>query len=210
MRLVSLFALGAFALALSTVGCSADVPEETTASENDLTIAAEEVATDSDKGKTIRVYEGQDFVLKLGANATTGYSWKVTKTNRSFAYPYASTYEMAHSASPAGVPSMPPPMGAGGTAVFKWSTNPVTDVTGTPLMSKVGKHEIALEYRRPWEPLTSAPAKTFKLTVEIIKMPDVPTPPKNDGQCGDDVCGDGQSCQLCWGQMACIPNGALC
>jgi hypothetical protein len=29
-------------------------------------------------------------------------------------------------------------------------------------------------------------------------------------KCGDKVCGDGQSCQYCWGKMACIPKGALC
>lgn len=207
MRLFPVFALSALALAISTVGCAADPADEAAASENDLTIAAEEIATDSDNGKTIRVYEGQDFVLRLSANPTTGYGWKVTKTNRTFAYPFSSVYEPQ--ATPPGLPGTVP-VGSGGTSILKWHTSPVTDVTGAPVMSKVGKHQVELQYRRSWEPATSAPAKVFKITVEVIKMPDVPVPPKNDGTCGDDVCGDGQSCQFCWGQLACIPRGAIC
>ncbi|MBX3232208.1 MAG: protease inhibitor I42 family protein [Labilithrix sp.] len=217
MRLLSIVALGTFALALSTVGCSADSGEEApAASENELSVAAEEIATDADEGKTVRVYEGQDFVLRLPANATTGYQWKVTRTNRTFAYPYASTYETAATrgrptleGEPTGLP-IAPPVGSGGTAVFKWHTNPVTDVTGAPVMSKIGKHALTLEYRRPWESADAPAAKTFSITVEVVRMPDFPFPPKNDDQCGDDVCSDGQSCQFCWGQLACIPRGAIC
>src|SRR4051812_41200130 len=107
MRILTAVALGALALALSTVGCAADPQDGTASGTDDLSVVApERVATEADAGKVVQVVEGQDFVLELGANASTGYQWKVTKTNRSFAYPYASTYE-----TPTGVH----PIGFGGT-----------------------------------------------------------------------------------------------
>jgi len=202
MRILPFVGLAAFALALSTIGCSADASDDSASSSNDVTVKVtqEVIATESDADKTIQVTEGDDFVLKLAANATTGYQWKVTNTDRTFAYPYASPYE---------APSAHGPVGAGGTQVFKWSTAGVSDAAGTPVISKVGKHQVQVEYRRPWEAATKPAAKTFKITVEIVAKPTNEDP--TESGCGDHgACGAGTSCQWCWGAPACVPNGAMC
>lgn len=208
MRILSFVALGALALALSTVGCSADAPEDgAAAASSDVTASREVVATEADEGKTVQVTEGDTFVLELASNATTGYAWKVTKTDRTFAYPFADTYE---------APSAGGPVGAGGTQVLKWSTNAVTDALGTPLMSKVGKHIVTVEYRRPWESASTPAAKSVTLTVDVVAPASNGGDDgdnggvENDGKCGGDVCRPGTSCQWCWGAPACVPNGAIC
>lgn len=200
MSFRSLVGLAAFALALSTIGCSADASDDSASSANDVTVKVtkEVIATESDAGKTVQVTEGDDFVLELVANGTTGYQWKVTDTDRSFAYPYASPYE---------APSASGPVGAGGTQVFKWSTVGVSDAAGTPAVSKLGKHEITVEYRRPWESPAAPAAKSFSITVEVV-APIVPTEENN--ACGAHTCSAGQTCQMCWGAPACVPHGALC
>lgn len=200
MRLLSALAFAALAVSLSTVGCAANddsSPSDDTTDTSDLKAKSEVTATDADAGKTIKVTEGSNFTLKLGANATTGYEWKVTKTDRTFAYPSKSDYL---------APSAHGPVGAGGTQVFTWSTDPVSDAHGTPVMSKVGKHEVQVEYRRPWEPATKPAAKTFKITIEVV-APDT-TPDPTESACGK--CAAGSTCQMCWGAPACVPKGALC
>src|SRR4051812_4123465 len=171
MRIFSLVAFAALALGLTTIGCAADADatDEPAASTDDVKAKKEVVATDADEGKTIKVTEGQDFVLKLGANATTGYKWKVTRTDRSFAYPFADDYQAPHTSA----------VGAGGTAVMKWHTDAVSDAHGTPVISKVGKHQVTVEYRRSWESATTPAAKTFSITIEIV----APAPP-NEGDHG--------------------------
>lgn len=199
MRLVPLFGLAAFALALSTIGCSADASDDSASSANDVTVKVmkEVIATESDADKTVQVTEGDDFVIKLAANVTTGFQWKVTDTDRSFAYPYASPYEVT--------PAPPHFVGGGGTQIFKWSTASASDAEG--IVSKLGKHELKLEYRHPWEPLTVPALKSFSITVEVV-APIVPTEENNP--CGDHACGAGTTCQMCWGAPACVPHGALC
>jgi len=202
MRLLSssafAIAFAALAVSLSTVGCAADdSASDPTSDESDVKAKPEVTATDADDGKTIKVTEGSLFTLKLGANATTGYEWKVTKTDRTFAYPSVSDYL---------APPAHGPVGAGGTQVFKWSTDAVSDAHGTPVMTKVGKHEVVVEYRRSWEPATKPAAKTFKITVEVVAK-DANTDP-TESACGK--CSAGSSCQMCWGAPACVPNGALC
>ena len=43
--------------------------------------------TEKDDGKTVTVTEGQNLVVKLQSNPTTGYKWKVVSTDRTFGYP---------------------------------------------------------------------------------------------------------------------------
>ncbi len=198
MRFLSLVALGAFALALSTIGCSADATEDApAASSDDVTVKRQVIATEADEGTTVQVTEGDTFVLKLGSNPTTGYQWKVTRTDRTFAYPFADDFEG---------PGASGPVGSGGTQILKWSTDAVSDAAGTPVISKVGKHTIIVEYRRSFEPASTPAVKTYKIMVEVV----APTSGGEESQCGDHVCGPGTSCQFCWGSMACIPNGAMC
>ena len=45
------------------------------------------VITKADDGKTFKVVEGQSVVVELPANPSTGYSWQVVSTDRTFGYP---------------------------------------------------------------------------------------------------------------------------
>ena len=49
--------------------------------------ARPQLLTKDDNGRTVRVTLGTDLVVKLPANSSTGYAWKVTRTDRSFGYP---------------------------------------------------------------------------------------------------------------------------
>lgn len=90
---------------------------------------------------------GQDVVLSLPSNATTGYKWTVTATNKTWGYPATDTYKASTSGA----------TGAGGTQTMTWKTS------GSPL-SKVGTHAVTLGYARPGD---AKPAKTFSFTVKV-------------------------------------------
>ena len=107
------------------------------------------VVTEAAKGKTIKVKEGQDLTLALPGNPTTGYQWKVISTDRTFGYP-------TEKFSPGG-----PGVGSGGTSQFVWKTK------NGPL-SMVGKHQVTLEYARPFGARTPD-TKTFSFTVDVVK-----------------------------------------
>lgn len=168
MRLfTSLVALSLFALPL--YACS-------TPTEDDNVVSGEEasaedelkslVLTEADNGRTISVPEGQNVVVKLAANPSTGYEWVVASTNRTFGYPY---YKRFLPAAENG------PVGSGGLQRMTWRTKGA--------LSMVGRHEVTLEYKRSWE--TGPAARTFKFAVEIraVVCPQIhPNPP---GYCAD-------------------------
>ena len=98
-----------------------------------------------DNGGTFEVTAGQDVVLQLAANPSSGYDWKVTQTDRTFGYP-----TVAFEADTSGR------IGSGGLSTFTWKTS-------GPL-SYVGAHSVTLEYRR-----SSGPAsQTFQFTVDVV------------------------------------------
>jgi predicted secreted protein len=103
--------------------------------------------TEDQSGQTVRAIEGQDVVVKLEQNASTGYAWYVSATDRTFGYPETSV-------SP---PDGTAPVGAPGTATFTWKTK--------SFLSMVGRHRVVLSYGRG----TDGPvAKTFELTVDVV------------------------------------------
>jgi predicted secreted protein len=110
---------------------------------SDLTLGAD------DDGGTFEVGEGGNVVLTLPSNATTGYSWQVTETDRTFGYPD----EDQASGSESG------PVGGGGTTTFTWAT--------LGALSQVGEHHVTLEYRRSWEDASTPPADTYEFTVDV-------------------------------------------
>jgi len=127
---------------------------EEAADEQDVVSGKSVKVTQADADKTITVKKGQSVILTLPSNATTGYSWKVTATDRTFGYPTEKYVRPSSSA-----------VGAGGSQKFTWKTS-------SPL-PMLGKHKVTLEYRRPWE--TSGPAaQTFTFTVDIVDQA-VPT-----------------------------------
>jgi len=222
MRFSKLFAFAALALALTPViACTSG--DDSTADDNVSTPSEEGSAddelkafsvTDADNGKTVTVTEGQNLLVKLQSNPSTGYGWEVVSTDRTFGYPSAEKFFP----NGGGV-------GSGGIERFTWKTK-------SPL-SMVGEHHVKMEYKRSWEK-NVAPAKTFEFTVKIVSgscpqlSPPAPgfcpngqiKPRQNASGCttGYDCvndcrangCSNGGSCQMCWGSFACIPNGALC
>lgn len=109
--------------------------------------AGDVVAGESDDGKTLDLASGKSISLTLPSNASTGYSWSVASTDRTFGYP------KEEAGAPAGGP-----VGSGGTQKFTWRTDGPLPMTGT--------HTVELHYKRSWE-TAAPPAKTFKLVVRI-------------------------------------------
>ena len=101
---------------------------------------------DSDDGKTFAVKKGQDVVVSLAGNATTGYQWSVLSTDKSFGYPEEKY-----------VASNPNMIGGGGTSTFTWHTN-------TPFA--VGHHTVKLQYKRSWETKANEP---FTFSVDVAQ-----------------------------------------
>jgi predicted secreted protein len=90
-RLAAVLALSLAAFALLTASASAAI----------ITV------TKTKNGKTITLHKGDKLVVKLAANATTGYAWKVKSVDKTVLKPLTSKY----------VPSPNPKhlVGAGGT-----------------------------------------------------------------------------------------------
>jgi predicted secreted protein len=86
-------------------------------------ITAPAVITDADNGKTFSFAQGQDVVVELPSNATTGFKWSVTSTDRSFGYPVET-------------------VGAGGTQRLVWNT---------ATRFALGHHTVTLSYAQGTE-----------------------------------------------------------
>lgn len=217
MRFRSLFAVAALAFALSPLACSSGEESDPTSSPDETGDSADELKskslTDADNGKTITVTEGQNVVIKLGSNPTTGYEWQVTSTDKTIGYPKETFIKNTDGA-----------VGSGGTQKFTWKTKAGGG-------SMVGTHHIKLDYKRA----SGKPSKSFTLTIKIISgsCPELSPPapgfcdkgriePKQDSStgcttgyeckadCRTNGCNAGSTCQMCWANFACVPTGALC
>ena len=89
------------------------------------------VKTYTDSGRTIDVGVNQEFVIALGSNPTTGYSWQESYDETVLEL-VEKTYEQGEEAEQGLV-------GAGGVELFRFKA------------LKAGKTEITLVYKRPWE-----------------------------------------------------------
>ena len=90
-----------------------------------------QVKTYTDSGQTINIGVNQQFVIALGSNPTTGYSWQVSY-DKTMLELMEKTYKPGKEAKQGKV-------GAGGTELFRFKT------------LKTGGDEITLVYKRPWE-----------------------------------------------------------
>lgn len=176
VRWSALFAVLALATVAAPIGCatSTEAPEsedlgssgEDENPEDELRAMA---LDDDDSGKTVDVQAGQNVTVKLSSNATTGYAWKVTQTDRSFGYPKETFVKPSSGA-----------VGAAGAQKFTWKTN-----------SKfaLGVHTVKLEYRRSFEPASTPPAKTFTFTVNVKEaQPNI--------TCANVRCAGGTHCEM--------------
>jgi predicted secreted protein len=93
-------------------------------------------------GTTVRVRVGDVLVIRLPANASTGYAWAFTSTGRPVVRVVSSRY----------VPAKSRLVGAPGTFVARIAVR------------AVGRRTLALAYRRTTRPPTPA-ARTFRVQV---------------------------------------------
>lgn len=107
------------------------------------------IIDESGDGQLFDVLDGQEVIVRLPLNPTTGYQWVVAETDRTFGYP--NTTEFAESSRAAG---------RGGFALLVWKTG--------ALVPMIGRHTVVLELRRVWEdPRVTAAARSFTFTVDI-------------------------------------------
>jgi inhibitor of cysteine peptidase len=107
--------------------------------------ASPKIITEADANHLVTLQTGQEAVLKLPSNRSTGYSWLLTDSKDSVLTSLGKpTYQVSR--------SLP---GAGGIETWKFQA------------TKAGNGSLKFEYRRPWEKKV-APAKTvfFYVTVK--------------------------------------------
>lgn len=167
MRIISTALTALFLLSAPLVACSASQDDASIAGGDEASSEDELkslVLTEADNGRTINVPEGQNVVVKLSSNPSTGYDWVVASTDRTFGQPYYKRFLTASDA-----------VGSGGVQRMTWRTKGA--------ISMAGRHEVKLEYKRPSD--TGPAARTFKFVVEIraVVCPQIePNPP---GSCPD-------------------------
>jgi inhibitor of cysteine peptidase len=90
------------------------------------------VKTYKDVGENIDISVGQEFIIALGSNQTTGYSWQASYDETMLELVGGeSTYEADETDEPA--------MGSGGTEFFRFKA------------LKAGEIEITMTYAQHWE-----------------------------------------------------------
>jgi len=92
-----------------------------------------EVKTYTDSGRTISIGINQEFVIALGSNPTTGYSWQESYDETMLELVGGESTYKASKEAKQGV------VGAGGIEYFRFKA------------LKAGETEITLVYKRPWE-----------------------------------------------------------
>jgi inhibitor of cysteine peptidase len=215
-RISAFLALGAIAVALSPVACAATTDEAPVSSPTDEGDAQDEIkslaVTEADNGKTVTITKGQNLLLKLQSNPSTGYKWAVSSTDKTFGYPTETFVQNNDGA-----------VGSGGVQRFTWKSSSMLNV--------VGSHTVKLEYKRSGEKTAS---KTFTFTVKVadVSCPQLSPPAPGfcskgrievkhnaDGcvtgyecvaDCRTNGCSTGSRCSVCWATFACVPNGAMC
>ena len=107
---------------------------------------AGEVKTYTDSGQAISIGVNQEFVIALGSNPTTGYSWQESH-DETLLELVEKTYKLGEEAEQGAV-------GAGGVEYFRFK----------PL--KTGETKITLVYKRPWEePTPQDVTKVFTVSI---------------------------------------------
>jgi|GEM_PF-968290 len=108
--------------------------------------AAEPVRlTEEDNGKTVEMTVGQELILRLKGNATTGFAWTVAKLDGDALKQAGKVeYEQENTGR----------MGSGGVYVATFEA------------VKQGEAVLGMHYARPWEK-DEKPARTFRLTVKV-------------------------------------------
>ena len=100
--------------------------------------------TEADAGKTVQAHPGDQILIQLGANASTGFSWAIDKTDATILALQRESY----------TPNAGGALGSGGTAVF------------TFIAQSAGTVQLQLKYWRAWEGDSSI-VKRYDVTIQI-------------------------------------------
>ena len=105
------------------------------------------VMTYDDEGHEIDIGVGQEFIIALGSNPTTGYSWQASYDETMLELVGGEpTYEADETDEDV--------VGAGGVELFRF------------LALEAGETEITLTYERPWEDGDVVETKVFTVIIE--------------------------------------------
>jgi len=105
------------------------------------------VKTYDDAGQEIDIGVGQEFIIALGSNPTTGYSWQASYDEAMLELVGGeSTYEADETDEEV--------VGAGGVEYFRF------------LALEVGETEITLTYEQPWEGGDVGETKVFTVNID--------------------------------------------
>ncbi|MFI5776059.1 protease inhibitor I42 family protein [Nocardia sp. NPDC051570] len=146
MRIPLLIVALGLAFAACGVGSSGHADPPSASAPGIQAAAAVAIGAEAD-GKDVSLTVGQQLVLSLQANHTTGYQWKMQALDQSIVEQVGDPEYHPASTSNS-------PMGAGGTSV--WHFTAVAPGTTT----------LALDYARSWEQDTAA-AQHFTVTVQV-------------------------------------------
>ncbi len=102
------------------------------------------VDTYADAGRTVTIDRGQQFIIALGSNPTTGYSWQASYDEKMLTM-VEKSYEQGEQSK--GL------VGAGGIEFFRFEA------------LKSGETRMGFVYQRPWE-TTAAAEKSFDVIIK--------------------------------------------
>ncbi|WP_194814849.1 protease inhibitor I42 family protein [Nocardia sp. XZ_19_385] len=102
--------------------------------------------TDADNGQERKLSTGQQLVVRLGSNPSTGYGWQLTALDQNV------VRQVSEKEYVSDQPVMP---GTPGTEVWTFVGN------------AAGVTELRMEYKRPWEQGVE-PSKTFTLVLVVV------------------------------------------
>ncbi len=106
-----------------------------------------EIKTYNDEGQAIDIGVGQEFIIALGSNPTTGYSWQASyDETRLELVGGEPTYEADEPEGGA--------LGAGGVEYFQFRA------------LQAGEAQITLTYAQPWEGGGTADTKVFTVNID--------------------------------------------
>lgn len=145
MKRLAIVAMALFSLGL-VVGCSGDEEsaDPTTTSGPDTTTP--KILTFSDPALPIAVVRGQEFAIRVEANASTGFTWSVTSPPDP---------ELVELLTPNGNTEAPSAggVGAAGSTIFEFKAR------------ASGSTEVTLTYDRSFEPSDDPTSETFTINV---------------------------------------------
>jgi len=149
MKIASIIAVALFGVGLvAGLACGGDSGQATGPTPTQTPTGQEVWVTEEDSGGEVAVGVGDELVVTLESNPTTGFSWAlVSISNTSVVMNVSDEY------IPNPTPTGEPIVGSGGEEI--WTFAPQAAGTST----------IEMEYMRSWEP--ESPAGWFNITVTV-------------------------------------------